>query len=231
MSEPAGPSHHYRSVADLPAAIPVFPLAGALLLPRSQLPLNIFEPRYLKLVDDALSGRRIIGMVQPDGEDAIAASGDPDAQPPLCAVGCAGRLTSWTEMPDGRALITLTGIARFRIERELDVVTPYRQCAVSWQEFACDLTPEFGAGEVSRDRLLAILKQYLDTHGLQADWRSIRMSSNESLVNSLCVISPYGPREKQALLEAKTLEERNQLLIALTEIALQQISPTDTTVQ
>jgi len=222
----------YRSLADLPASIPVFPLAGALLLPRTQLPLNIFEPRYLRMVDDALRGERIIGMVQPDGEAAIAASRDADARPKLCAVGCAGRLTSWTEIPDGRVLITLTGIARFRVASELAATTPYRQCMVDWTEFEGDLTPDLGAEKVSRDRLLKILKTYLETHGLQADWQTIRQSSNETLVNSLSVISPYGPREKQALLEAKTIEDRNQMLIALTEIALSQTSPTgDTTVQ
>ncbi|MGB5948644.1 MAG: LON peptidase substrate-binding domain-containing protein [Parvibaculum sp.] len=225
------PTDRYRSLGDLPASIPVFPLAGVLVLPRTQLPLNIFEPRYLRMVDDALRGERIIGMVQPADEAAIAASTDPQAKPRLAEVGCAGRLTAWTETADGRNLITLTGIARFRITGELDVTTPYRRCTVAWDEFADDLTPEFGSAEVSRDRLLEILKTYLDKHGLQADWRTIMQSSNEALVNSLSVISPYGPREKQALLEAKTLEERNQLLIALTEIALQQTSPSETTVQ
>lgn len=221
----------YRTIDDFPASIPVFPLAGALLLPRSQLPLNIFEPRYLKMVDDALRGERIIGMIQPSGEAAIAAADDPDAKPKLCEVGCAGRLSSWAETPDGRTLITLTGLCRFRIGPELDAMTPYRQFRVSWDEFADDLVPELGAGEVSRERLLEILKAYLETNGLQADWRTIKQSSNEALVNSLSVISPYGPREKQALLEARTLEDRNQMLIALTEIALQQTSPSDNTVQ
>lgn len=225
------PAERYRTVADFPASIPVFPLAGALLLPRTLLPLNIFEPRYLKMVDDALRGERIIGMVQPSGEAAIAAERDPEAKPKLSAIGCAGRLSSWTETADGRTLITLAGLCRFRITGELDAMTPYRQCTVSWDEFANDLTPEFGADKVSRERLLEILKAYLDTHGLQADWRAIKQSPNEALVNSLSVISPYGPREKQALLEAKTLEDRNQMLIALTEIALQQSSPSDTTVQ
>jgi Lon protease-like protein len=222
-----GSTDRYQSVADLPASIPVFPLGGVLLLPRCQLPLNIFEPRYLQMVDDTLRGGRIIGLVQPD--DRASPLGDD--KPALMRVGCAGRLTSYTETLDGRTLITLTGIARFRIETELETMTPYRQCAVDWSEFADDLTPEFGAESVSRERLLDILKQYLDTHGLQADWRAIKVSTNETLVNSLSLISPYGPREKQALLEAKTLEDRNQMLIALTEVALQQISPSETTVQ
>lgn len=221
----------YRNTADLPGTIPVFPLGGAILLPRGQLPLNIFEPRYLKMVDDALRGDRIIGMVQPDGEEAILASQIADKQPPLCAIGCAGRITSFAETGDGRVVITLTGISRFRIKSELTAMTPYRQCEVDWDEFADDLVAGHGQDKVSRERLLEILKEYLETHELQADWRAIRLSSNETLVNSLCTISPYGPREKQALLEAKTLEDRNQMLIALTEKALQELSPNDTTVQ
>ncbi|HEY4343948.1 MAG TPA: LON peptidase substrate-binding domain-containing protein [Parvibaculum sp.] len=221
-----GSTDRYQSVADLPASIPVFPLGGVLLLPRCQLPLNIFEPRYLQMIDDTLRGGRIIGLVQPD-----ELAGGSEEKPALLQVGCAGRLTSYTETLDGRTLITLTGIARFRITGELETTTPYRQCTVDWEEFTDDLKPEFGAEAVSRERLLDILKQYLDTHGLQADWRTIKLSTNETLVNSLSLISPYGSREKQALLEAKTLEDRNQMLIALTEVALQQISPSDTTVQ
>ncbi|MBO6633091.1 LON peptidase substrate-binding domain-containing protein [Parvibaculum sp.] len=221
----------YRSTEDLPGTIPVFPLAGAILLPRGQLPLNIFEPRYLKMVDDALRGERIIGMVQPDGDDAILASQMPDRSPPLCGVGCAGRVTSFAETGDGRVVITLTGISRFRTGNELTAMTPYRQFEVSWDEYADDLIAGFEQDAVSREKLLEILKEYLDTHGLQADWRAIRLSSNETLVNSLCTISPYGPREKQALLEAKTLEDRNQMLIALTEQALRELSPGDATVQ
>jgi Lon protease-like protein len=225
------PTERYRQISDLPPAIPVFPLPGALLLPRGQLPLNIFEPRYLKMFDDTLSHQRIIGMVQPDGEAAIAAAGNPSAKPALCNVGCAGRITSYTETPDGRMIVTLTGIARFRILSELETTTPYRQCNLDWSEFADDLRPEHGAEKVSRDKLLGILRQYLDKNGLQADWRAIEASPNEILVNSLCMISPYGPREKQALLEAKTLEDRNQMLIALTEIALAQNSSTESPVQ
>ncbi|MBX3489686.1 MAG: LON peptidase substrate-binding domain-containing protein [Parvibaculum sp.] len=221
----------YRTTADLPGTIPVFPLAGAILLPRGQLPLNIFEPRYLKMIDDAIRGDRIVGMVQPDGDEAILASQIDGRKPPLCATGCAGRVTSFAETGDGRMVITLTGICRFVLGPELPAMTPYRQFEVDWDAFADDLTPGHGQDEVSRERLLEILKEYLDTHGLQADWRAIKLSSNETLVNSLCTISPYGPREKQALLEAKTLEDRNQMLIALTEQALRELSPGDATVQ
>ena len=226
-----GLTDQYRSTGNLPGMIPVFPLAGAILLPRGQLPLNIFEPRYLKMIDDAMRTERIIGMVQPDGEAAILASQMPGETPPLCGIGCAGRITSWAETGDGRLVITLTGIARFRLHDELAAVTPYRQFNVSWDEFAGDLVAGEGQEEVSRERLLEILKEYLDTHGLQADWRAIKLSSNETLVNSLCTISPYGPREKQALLEARTLEDRNQMLIALTEKALRELTPGDATVQ
>jgi len=221
-------TERYQNTADLPATIPVFPLSGVLLLPRSQLPLNIFEPRYLQMVDDALRGTRIIGLIQPDEEKTHGANAD---RPELMQVGCAGRLTSYTETPDGRILITLTGIARFRVTNELEAMTPYRQCVVDFEEFVDDLTPELGTEKVSRERLLEVLKEYLDTNGLQADWRAIKVSTNETLVNSLSLISPYGPREKQALLEAKTLEDRNQMLIALTEVALQQSASNETTVQ
>ena len=221
-----GSTNRYMSVADLPATIPVFPLAGVLLLPRTQLPLNIFEPRYLQMVDDTLRGSRIIGMIQPEDEDSASTG-----EPALMKVGCAGRLTSYTETGDGRLHITLTGITRFRIIDELQSMTPYRQCMVDFEEFADDLKPEHDAEKVSRDRLLEVLKEYLDASGLQADWRAIKLSPNESLVNSLSIISPYGPREKQALLEARTLEDRNQMLIALTEVALQQGSANENTVQ
>ncbi|MEQ9146141.1 MAG: LON peptidase substrate-binding domain-containing protein [Parvibaculaceae bacterium] len=211
-------SGKYQKASDLPARIPVFPLTGALLLPRAQLPLNIFEPRYLQMVDDALAGDRLIGMIQP--REVASSSGAPDGEPPLYDVGCAGRITSFMETDDGRYLITLTGICRFRVSEELEAVTPYRQCFVDMQEFEADLRAGDGEEDVSRDRLLEVLKTYLETNGLKADWNAIRNASNENLVNSLSVISPYGPSEKQALLEAKTLEDRNQMLIALTEILL-----------
>lgn len=223
-----GSTDRYQSVADLPATIPLFPLSGVLLLPRTQLPLNIFEPRYLQLIDDALRGSRIIGLIQPDESATPDATAD---HPALLSVGCAGRLTSYTETSDGRLVITLTGIVRFRLIEELETLTPYRQAKIDFAEYIDDLTPELGTEKVSRERLLEVLKEYLETSGLQADWRTIKLSTNETLVNSLSIISPYGPREKQALLEAKTLEDRNQMLIALTEVALQQNASSETTVQ
>jgi len=216
-----GLTDQYRHLDDLPASIPVFPLPQALLLPRTQLPLNIFEPRYLKMVEDAMAGARIMGMVQPAAEAGKEpVPNAPAGQPAIAPIGCAGRITSYAETGDGRVLITLTGIARFQVSAELQTMTPYRQCAVDWTPFEHDLQPGIGADEVARDRLLDILRRYLDTHDLQADWRAIKFSGNETLVNSLACISPFGAKEKQALLEAKTLEERNQILIAMTEIAL-----------
>lgn len=224
-------SGKFQNVEDLPGLLPLFPLGGALLLPRTQIPLNIFEPRYLQMIDDALGAGRMIGMIQPDGEAALAAESDPEATPPLCRVGCAGRLTSFMEADDGRYLITLTGICRFRLQEERVTLTPYRLADVTYDEFASDLKAGAGEDEVSRTRLLEILKAYLEAHDLNADWRAIQNASNESLVNSLSVISPYGPGEKQALLEAATLEDRNQMLIALTEMVLARESDEGTNVQ
>ena len=226
-----GLTDRYKHPDDLPRTIPVFPLSGALLLPRGQMPLNIFEPRYLRMIDDAMAGNRIIGMVQPNGEAAQAQERDPKARPDLYEIGCAGRITTYSELEDGRLFITLTGICRFRITRELDCLTPYRQCAIDAEPFFRDLEPGFKQEDVERDRLLTVLKEYLDRNGFQADWDAIKAASNEALVNSLCMISPYGPREKQALLEADTLRERNEILIALTEMVLAQDGETSSTVQ
>src|SRR5690606_35439232 len=143
-----GFTDQYRTTADLPGTIPVFPLAGAILLPRGQLPLNIFEPRYLKMVDDAVRGERIIGMVQPDGDEAILASQIDGRKPPLCATGCAGRVTSFAEPGDGRIVITLTGICRFSLVHELPAMSPYRQFEIDLDSFADDLTPGHGPDEV-----------------------------------------------------------------------------------
>ena len=199
---------------DLPHAIPVFPLAGALLLPRAQLPLNIFEPRYLAMIDDALARPRVIGMIQPD--EAKAGGGNPALYP----TGCAGRITQFAETGDGRYLVTLTGIARFRIAEELAVTTPYRQCRVDFSPFARDLLPNDGADAVDREALLKILSSYLSANKIEADWQGIRQSPTEALVNGLSMLSPYGVKEKQALLEAPDLRTRAEVLIAVTEITL-----------
>lgn len=213
-------SRIYRTVDDLPGRIPLFPLSGALLLPRGQLPLNIFEPRYLAMIDTAISGDRIIGMVQPSSDDNSAQQDDETAKPKVYTVGCAGRLTSFSETADGRILITLTGISRFRIEEELATVTPYRIAQVDFNHFANDLTPELDQEKVNRTLLLDVFKRYLNAHELEADWESVDRSSNETLVNTLSMISPYPPSEKQALLEARDIVHRSEILIALTEMAL-----------
>jgi uncharacterized protein len=206
----------YHGPGDLPEVIPVFPLAGALLLPRGQLPLNIFEPRYLAMIDDALrSGLRLIGMIQPDP----AHPGTED-KPGLYKIGCVGRLTQIAESGDGRYLIQLTGIARFRIEQELGVVTPYRQCRVDFTPFKNDFTARQGESEVERDSLLKALKAFLEANNLKADWQGIENAPNEALVNALAMMSPYGAAEKQALLEAPDLKTRAALLVAVTEIEL-----------
>jgi Lon protease-like protein len=204
----------YRAPGDLPAILPVFPLAGALLLPRVEMPLNIFEPRYLAMIDDAMKGTRVIGMIQPD--ESRGAS----AQPTLYAIGCAGRVTQLAESGDGRYLITLTGIARFRIADELAALTPYRQCRVDFSPFAADFDPHRGEDTVDRDALLRTLKNYLDANRIEADWNGIRGAPTEALVNGLSMMSPFGAREKQALLEAPDLKARADLLIAVTEISL-----------
>ncbi len=204
----------YLSPADLPPVIPVFPLTGALLLPRAELPLNIFEPRYLAMVDAALGGARLIGMVQPDEAASATARG-----PALHKVGCLGRLTEFSETGDGRYLITLTGICRYRIVEELDVTTPYRQVRIDAAPFASDFAPA-GEAEVDRSALLEALAAFLDANKLEADWDGIREAGTEMLVNTLCVMSPYGALEKQALLEAETLKARADMLVAITQMLL-----------
>jgi uncharacterized protein len=200
--------------AQMPGVIPVFPLAGALLLPRGQLPLNIFEPRYLAMIDDVLKSNRIIGLIQP------AAEASESTPPALLSVGCAGRLTQFAETGDGRYLITLTGIARFRIVEEIAASTPYRQCRIAFADFEADFTPRAGEEAVDRDSVLATLRQFADANDLKIDWQSIREAPNEALVNALSMMSPYGPREKQALLEAPNLQRRAEVLVAITEVEL-----------
>lgn len=205
---------NYRNASDLPTVVPLFPLAGALLLPGGQLPLNVFEPRYLQMVDDAMAGSRIIGMIQPALDGARRRDGEPE----LCKVGCLGRITSLSESGDGRYIINLHGVVRFRVLEELVDRAPYRSCRAA--AFLGDLDLGQGAGEVDRDSLLSTFKQYLEANQLEADWESVTRASNETLVNALCMMSPYGAAEKQALLEAPDLKTRAETLVAITEIAL-----------
>jgi uncharacterized protein len=207
----------YHGPDDLPSVIPVFPLAGALLLPRGQMPLNIFEPRYLAMIDDTLrSSHRLIGMIQPDP----AHPGANENKPHLFQIGCIGRLTQFAESGDGRYLIQLTGVSRFRIEEELPVVTLYRQCKVTFQPFADDFKARKGEDEVDRKSLLRALTSFLKANNLKADWDGIENAPNEALVNALAMMSPYDAAEKQAMLEAPDLKTRAEILIAITEIEL-----------
>jgi Lon protease-like protein len=206
----------YRGPADLPEVIPVFPLPGALLLPRGQMPLNIFEPRYLAMVDDAFrDGHRLIGMIQPDA----AHSRNPD-HPTLFKVGCVGRITQLAESGDGRYILELTGVSRFRVVDELSVLTSYRQCTVDFFPFVDDFTARKGEDDVDRATLLEVLSDFLKVNHLKVDWEGIEKAPNEALVNALAMMSPYGPAEKQAMLEASDLKTRAEILIAVTEMDL-----------
>jgi uncharacterized protein len=207
----------YEGPSALPHVISVFPLPGALLLPRGQMPLNIFEPRYLAMIDDAMrSDHRLIGMIQPDP----AHPGRDKNTPHLFQIGCVGRITQLAESGDGRYLIQLTGIARFRIEEELAVTTLYRQCRVTFEPFAGDFIARKGEDEVDRKALLHALASFLKANNLKADWEGIENAPNEALVNALAMMSPYDTAEKQALLEAPDLKTRAEILVAVTEIEL-----------
>ena len=206
----------YRGSADLPEIIPVFPLPGALLLPRGQLPLNIFEPRYLEMVDDSFrDGHRLIGMIQPD-----PAHPGPEDQPALFKVGCIGRITQMAETGDGRYLLQLTGVVRFRVEEELKVATAYRQCRITTIPFADDFVARKGEDAVDRKAVLEALTAFLKANKLKTDWEGVESAPNEALVNALAMMSPYGSAEKQALLEAPDLKSRAEILIAVTEMEL-----------
>jgi Lon protease-like protein len=199
--------------------LPVFPLRGAILLPRATLALNVFEPRYLMLVDFALAGERLVGIVQPAPE-----AGDSESPTgknfPLRSVGCAGRVTAFSEGDDGRVMLSLTGIARFRLLHDVESDEPFRFCQISFGEFASDFASGHGEKDVDRPRLLATLRNYLTANKLTADWDRIGSASNERLVNALSILSPYGAEEKQALLEARDLKARAEALVALAEMEL-----------
>jgi len=206
----------YRGPGELPEVIPVFPLPGALLLPRGQMPLNIFESRYLAMVDDCFrDGHRLIGMIQPD-----VAHSPSEKKPALFRVGCLGRITQLAETGDGRYILELTGVSRFKVLEELTVLTPYRQCKVDYFAFADDFTARKGEDAVDRQALLEVLTDFLKANNLKVDWEGIETAPNEALVNALAMMSPYGPAEKQAMLEAPDLKTRAEILIAVTEMDL-----------
>jgi uncharacterized protein len=201
-------------VATLCETLPIFPLPGVLLLPRGQLPLNIFEPRYLAMTRDALAGDRLIGMVQPsDPHQPLSGN------PPVYPTGCAGRITSFSETEDGRYLLALTGLCRFRIAEELPPKDGYRRVVPRWDEFAGDLRTVREPG-FDRERLIRGLKAYFDRHQIKAEWDAIGSVPAERLITSVAMVCPFEPSEKQALLEASDLEARAQLLTAIVEMAV-----------
>jgi Lon protease-like protein len=211
----------YKGPVDLPEVIPVFPLPGALLLPRGQMPLNIFEPRYLAMIDDSMrDGHRLVGMIQPDPSHSDPSQPGSDDKPTLFNVGCVGRITQLAESGDGRYLLQLTGVARFRIEQELKVATAYRQCRVTFAPFADDFVARKGEDEVDREAVLEALTAFLKANNLKTDWQGVESAPNEALVNALAMMSPYGTAEKQALLEAPDLKSRAEILVAVTEMDL-----------
>lgn len=201
--------------ADLPKTLSVFPLPGALLLPRSRLPLHIFEPRYLQMLEDALkTPERLIGMVQPNSvpgrEDGTG----------LYTIGCAGRVTQFSETEDGRYLITLTGVSRYRVQREVSGFTPYRRCEVSWDGFDRDLGETEEDPGFNRATFMALLERFFLSQKLSTDWDTLKEAEDELLINSLSMLLDFDPEDKQALLEAPSLTTRRETLVTLIEFAL-----------
>jgi Lon protease-like protein len=205
--------HNFHSFTDLPAQLPLFPLTGVVLLPRGALPLNVFEPRYLKMVDDALKGDRLIGLIQP--------SENPDAvlKPKLSAVGAAGRIVSFRETDDNRYLVTLAGLCRFRLTGEVAAEAPYRIGLCDFSPFGGDMADGDDESDFPRERLLAALRGYLNHRDMKADWKSVTSAPPEALVNALAMMCPFEPAEKQALLEAPSFGERASTLVAILEMA------------
>lgn len=207
----------YSTLSDVPEVVPVFPLSGALLLPRADIKLNIFEPRYVQMVDEALATDRVIGMVQPRFDDAV---GEDPARPPLCKVGALGRVITFQESGDGRYFIQLAGVCRFSILEEIDRPALYRTCRISAERFVADLDEETKSAGIDREGLIKAMESYLDANEMQADWNQVRSVPDEVLVNTFAMMTPYGPAEKQALLEAPDLASRAATLVAITEMEL-----------
>ncbi|SCM69559.1 hypothetical protein SAMN05421764_104335 [Donghicola eburneus] len=202
------------SSSDLPETIAIFPLPGALLLPRARLPLHIFEPRYLAMIEDCMkTPQRLIGMIQPEKGPAGGASG-------LSTIGCAGRLTQFSETEDGRYMITLTGVSRFRMKREIGGFTPYRRCEVDWSGFERDLGKPETDGAFNRGPFMDLLSRYFASQDLSTDWESLGDADDEMLINALSMLCPFSPEDKQALLEAPSLTTRRETIITLLEYAL-----------
>jgi Lon protease-like protein len=206
----------YQSPADLPQHIPVFPLRRCILLPRAVLPLNVFEPRYLAMLDDVMSGDRVLAIVQPAAGEEESPQGKSVA---LRRIGCVGRVTAYQELDGGRLVVALTGIARCALIEEARTDKPYRVFKMGFDRYLGDFVAA-DEEDVDRPAFLAVLKTYLETRHQRADWSAIAKSSSESLVNMLSIASPYGPEEKQALLEAPTLKARAEALVALARMEL-----------
>lgn len=201
------------SASDLPDTIPVFPLPGALLLPRARLPLHLFEPRYLAMIEDMMkTPTRLVGMVQPYDAPGVAGK--------LHAIGCAGRLTAFSETEDGRYMVNLSGVSRFRIQREVEGFTPYRRCEVSWAGFDRDLGKQEKDPGFDRNVFMKQLNRFFEDRGLSTDWESLREAEDELLINSLSMLCPFEPEDKQALLEAPSLSTRRETLVTLIEYSL-----------
>lgn len=205
----------YRRPSQMPEALPLFPLPGALLLPRRPMQLTVFEPRYLDMLDDALSGDRLIGIIQPVAEEPAEG-----AAPELFAVGCAGRIVQYAEIGDKRCYLTLMGVARFRVARELPVATRYRSVAADYSDFSDDFKEGLGEKTVDRKALVDALRAFADANKVSVDWDDIEKATNETLVNALSMMSPYGTKEKQALLEARDLRSRADILVAISQVEL-----------
>ncbi|MDR1828289.1 MAG: LON peptidase substrate-binding domain-containing protein [Methylobacteriaceae bacterium] len=202
------------SVPECPDVVPVIPLYGAILLPRAQIPLNVFEPRYMSLVDDVLKSDRYVGITQP------LTAEESETPPQLRPIGCVGRITQFLETGDGRYLTTVTGVSRFHIIKEIDSPTLYRQCCVDYQAFVTDSVARLGEQDVDRMSVIETLKRYANATDVQFDWRAISEASNEALINALSLMSPFGSQEKQALLEAADLKTRAELFVAMMEMEL-----------
>lgn len=205
-----------ESPADLPVNLPLFPLSGALLLPFSHRPLNVFEPRYVEMIDQALAGNRMIGLIQP--EDSSEES--PRGRAPLQKIGTVGRLTHWEENGEGRYFIILEGVSRFELVSELTVMTPFRQAVISAERFALDFEHAHGEEGVDRSRFLKMMRDYAEFANFDLNWDEINKTGTADLVNFCCMVSPYGAQEKQMLLEAKSLAERAEALIAFAEFEM-----------
>ncbi|HEV7277908.1 MAG TPA: LON peptidase substrate-binding domain-containing protein [Devosiaceae bacterium] len=212
------------SPADLPASVPVFPLAGALLLPFAHRPLNIFEPRYIEMVDAALRGDRLIGLIQPQD----TAEESPRGRAPLQKIGCLGRITHFEESGSDRYFIILEGVTRFELVSELKVMTPYRQAIISATSFASDFEREYGQQKVDRARFLKMMRDYAEFGEFDLNWEEIERTGTADLVNFCCMVSPYGPKEKQVLLEAPSLEDRAETLIAMAEYEMARVGDSPT---